>query len=168
MEDKALIDLLLDCTKQGKSRNYFSFTRFSSDSKLKQKQIAQVNDEFDDCYMRVKLLLSGEGVDKLRVRYLKGKIAEASLFTELSKCFDMYYGILVAFLGAIFIALFYIIDNPYVKIIAALFTSIAIGAALLSRYRTSQTNAQKIRLDRLKNYLDIYSDNMSVYQVNKN
>jgi len=168
MDDKALLDLLLDCVKQGGSRNYFGFARFSSDSKLKQEQIGQVDDEFEECFALVKHVLSGEGVDKLRVRYLKAKIVEGSLFTELSKCFDIYYGMFVSFLGAFFIAFFYIKGIEDAKVGAVILTAIVLGAAVLSKYRTSQTIAQQIRLERLKNYLDIYSDNMSAYQENKN
>lgn len=166
MNDAELIELLLDAVKQDDKKNYFGFVRVRSNSKLSPENIALTSASFDENYKRVKCILDGACVDKQYLRYLRGKMVDGGYFTELSTSFDLYNGAFTGFLASI-LAIIILIDNggpEGVWWVKACLSTAVLGAASFSLFRRSQTNAQKVRLLRLKNYLDTYLDNLDFYQ----
>jgi hypothetical protein len=167
MNDAELIDLLLDVVKQDDKRNYFGFVKVRSNSKMSPENIVVTSASFDENYKRIKCIIDGANLDKKYLRYLKGKLMEGGFFTELSTSFDLYNGALAGFFASI-LAIIIFIDNSGPKGIwwvKAFLTTVVLGAASFSLFRRSQTNAQKVHLQRLKSYLDVYLDNYDFYQA---
>lgn len=166
MNDAALIELLLDSVKQDDKRKYFGFAKVRSNSKMNIENIAITCASFDENYKRVKCILDGAGIDKQHLRYLKAKVSEGGFFTELSTSFDLYNGALASFMSSILIITI-LIDNggpDGVWWVSACLSTFVLAAVTFSLVRRSQTNSQNIRLQRLKNYLEIYLDNLDLYQ----
>lgn len=166
MNDAELIELLLEAVKQDDKKKYLGFSQVRSNRNLSTDNIAFTSDSFDENYKQVKDVLDDAGVDKQHLRYLRGKILDGGYFTELSTLFDLYNGPLTGFLASI-LAIIILIDNggpEGIWWVKASLSAAVLGAASFSLFRRSQTNAQKIRLLRLKNYLDIYLENYDLYQ----
>ena len=166
MKDSELIDLLLEAVKQDDKRNYFDFVTVRSNSKMSLENIELTSDNFDGNYQRVKCVLDGASLDKRYLRYLRGKMTEGGLFTELAQSFDYYNGAIVGFVASLFALVTYLANGGEQGMwwVKAVLSAIVLGAASFSLYRRAQTNTQNIRLQRLKNYLDIYLDNYDLYQ----
>ena len=164
MDDKELLDLLCDCVKQDDKRNYSGYVKVSSNSKLKISNIEKTCLLFDENFERVKCVLDGAGIGKQEIIHIKGRVEEGELLTELSTSYDFYSGALIGFFSSILLIVFtYKSVEP--TWIAGSLSVIVLAAVAFSQYRQSQTNNQKVRLQRLKNYLNIYLENMDRYQL---
>lgn len=165
MEYNGLLDSLLDCVAQDDKRSYFDFVKVKSNSKMKAENIKKTNALFESNYGQVRSVLDKSGLDKQELRYLRGCVIEGASLTELSGSFDLYNGPFVAFLSSILAFIIFIDAGTTIEWVKAVLAIFALGSAAFSLYRRSQTNAQKIRLCRLKNYLDVYLDNLDSYQL---